>query len=99
MAHITLHLRVIGPRDRAVELVRNLEHSGDFCSPASWARTAESQRGPGERLEPVSASNRFNFDLLANYNPAHARGSKSSRQTEKSAAGRRAISCGKAEMP
>ena len=28
--------------------------------------------GPGERLEPVSASNRVNFDLLAEYNPADA---------------------------
>jgi type IV pilus assembly protein PilN len=31
--HITLHLRVIGPRDRAVELVRNLEHSRRFLLP------------------------------------------------------------------
>ena len=68
--HITLHLRVIGPRDRAVELVRNLEHSKRFLLPRIVGENAESTGGPGQRLEPVSASNRVDFDLLAEYNPA-----------------------------
>jgi type IV pilus assembly protein PilN len=68
--HITLHLRVIGPRDRAVELVRNLEHSKRFLFPRIVGENAESTGGPGERLEPVSASNRVDFDLLVEYNPA-----------------------------
>jgi type IV pilus assembly protein PilN len=68
--HITLHLRVIGPRDRAVELVRNLEHSRRFLLPRIVGENAESTGGPAERLEVVSASNRVNFDLLAEYNPA-----------------------------
>lgn len=68
--HIALRLRVIGPRDRAVELVRNLEHSKRFLLPRIVGENAESSGGPGERLEPVSASNRVNFDLLAEYNPA-----------------------------
>jgi type IV pilus assembly protein PilN len=68
--HITLHLRVIGPRDRAVELVRNLEHSKRFLMPRIVGENAESNGGPAERLEPVSASNRVDFDLLAEYNPA-----------------------------
>ncbi len=68
--HITLHLRVIGPRDRAVELVRNLEHSRRFLLPRIVGENAESSGGPGEKLQPVSASNRVNFDLLAEYNPA-----------------------------
>jgi type IV pilus assembly protein PilN len=68
--HITLRLRVIGPRDRAVELVRNLEHSKRFLLPRIVGENAESSGGPGERLEPVSASNRVDFDLLAEYNPA-----------------------------
>jgi type IV pilus assembly protein PilN len=67
--HITLHLRVIGPRDRAVELVRNLEHSRRFFEPRIVGENAEASGGPNQRLEPVSASNRFNFDLLAEYNP------------------------------
>jgi type IV pilus assembly protein PilN len=68
--HITLHLRVIGPRDRAVELVRNLEHSKRFLLPRIVGENAESNGGPAERLEPVSASNRVDFDMLAEYNPA-----------------------------
>jgi type IV pilus assembly protein PilN len=68
--HIFLHLRVNGPRDRAVELVRNLEHSKRFLLPRIVGENAESTGGPGQRLEPVSASNRVDFDLLAEYNPA-----------------------------
>jgi type IV pilus assembly protein PilN len=67
---ITLHLHVIGPRDRAVELVRNLEHSRRFLLPRIVGENAESTGGPNERLVPVSASNRVDFDLLADYNPA-----------------------------
>jgi type IV pilus assembly protein PilN len=68
--HITLHLRVLGPRDRAVELVRNLEHSRHFLLPRIVGENAETSGGPNERLEPISASSRVNFDLLAEYNPA-----------------------------
>jgi type IV pilus assembly protein PilN len=68
--HITLHLRVIGPRDRAVELVRNLEHSKRFLLPRIAGENSESTGGPGEQIQPVSASNRVNFDVLADYNPA-----------------------------
>jgi type IV pilus assembly protein PilN len=56
--HITLHLRVVGPRDRAVELVRNLEHSKRFLLPRIVGENSEIERrtrratGAGERLEP-----------------------------------------------
>ena len=66
---ITLHLRVVGPRDRAVDLVRNLEHSRRFFQPRIVGETSESSNTPNQRLEPVSASNRFTFDVLADYNP------------------------------
>jgi type IV pilus assembly protein PilN len=67
--HITLHLRVVGPRDRSVTLVRNLEHSRRFFEPRIIGETSESSNLPNQRLEAVSASNRFTFDLLAEYNP------------------------------
>jgi type IV pilus assembly protein PilN len=67
---ITLHLRVIGPRDKAVELVRNLEHSKRFLSPRIVGENAEAAQLPGERQEPVSESNKVDFELLAEYNPA-----------------------------
>jgi type IV pilus assembly protein PilN len=69
--HIILHLRVLGPRDRADELVRNLEHSRRFLGPRIVGENAsESTAGPNQHLQPVSASDRFDFDLLAEYNPA-----------------------------
>jgi type IV pilus assembly protein PilN len=67
---ITLKLRVVGPRDRAVDLVQNLERSKHFLRPAIVGENAESTGGPNERLEPISASNRVNFDVQAEYNPA-----------------------------
>jgi type IV pilus assembly protein PilN len=67
---ITLHLRVQGARDRAVNLVQNLEHSRRFVLPRIVNETAETGNGPADRVEPVSATNRVNFDLLADYNPA-----------------------------
>lgn len=69
---ITLHLRVVGPRDRAVDLVENLEHSRRFVQPRIVGESAESTGGPGQQLEPVSASSRVNFDLLADYNTSAA---------------------------
>jgi type IV pilus assembly protein PilN len=67
---ITLHLRVVGPRDRAIELMRNLERSRHFLRPRMVGENAEASGGPGERMEPISASSRVNMDLLADYNPA-----------------------------
>jgi type IV pilus assembly protein PilN len=77
--HITLHLRVLGPRDRAIELVANLEHSRRFVQPRIVNESTESSGGPGEHMEQVSASNRVNFDLLAEYNPVTAAEFKASR--------------------
>jgi len=67
--HITVHLRVVGGHDRAVELVRNLEHSRRFLLPRIVNESAETSNAPNRPLEPVSASNRFDVDLLADYNP------------------------------
>jgi type IV pilus assembly protein PilN len=68
--HITLHLQVLGPRDKAVFLVSNLEHSRRFLFPRIVGENAESTDRPGQHVEPVSASNRVQFDVLAEYNPA-----------------------------
>lgn len=68
--HITLHMRVLGPRDLSLELVSNLEHSKRFFLPRLVGENTENADGPNQKLEPVSASNLVNFDLLAEYNPA-----------------------------
>ena len=55
---ISVRLRVVGPRDRDVGLVENLEHSRHFLLPRIVGETAESQGGresapgTGQRLQP-----------------------------------------------
>jgi type IV pilus assembly protein PilN len=68
--HITLRLRVLGPRDRSIQLVQNLEHSKRFLRPRIVGESSEASGGANQAMEPVSASNRVNFELLADYNPA-----------------------------
>lgn len=68
---ISLKLRVVGPRDKAVvELAQNLEHSRHFLRPAIIGESSENTGGPGQPVEPVSMSNKVNVDLTAEYNPA-----------------------------
>ncbi|HXS77451.1 MAG TPA: hypothetical protein VN753_14825 [Terracidiphilus sp.] len=69
---ISVHLRVIGPRDRDVQLVQNLEHSRHFVMPRIVGESAEATGGPNQQTQPVSASSRVDFDVLADYNPAGA---------------------------
>ncbi len=68
-SHITVHVRVVGPRDHADDLVANLERSRRFLQPRIVGENAESSNNPQQRQEPISLSNRFDFDLLAEYNP------------------------------
>jgi len=70
--HVTVQMRVVGPRDKAVELVANLEHSRRFLLPRIMGEASESTTSgnPGQQIEPVSASNRETFEILADYNPA-----------------------------
>ncbi len=67
---ITLRLRVVGPRNADVGLLQNLEHSKFFLHPTIVGESLENSGGPGEKLEPVSETNKVNFDLLAEYNAA-----------------------------
>ncbi|HUB51870.1 MAG TPA: hypothetical protein VL986_06980 [Terracidiphilus sp.] len=67
---ITLHLRVVGPHDLSDQLVEHLERSKRFQSPRIVGEEAESANNPNSKnLEPVSVSNRYNFDLQAEYIP------------------------------
>ncbi len=67
---ITLKLKVAGARDKAVQLVQNLEHSRHFLRPAITGESMENAGAPGQPLEPVSMSNKVTVDLTAQYNPA-----------------------------
>jgi type IV pilus assembly protein PilN len=67
---VTIRLRVSGAHDKAVELVRNLEHSHRFLAPRLARETAENGQQNGNRQpEQVSLPSNVNFDLLAEYNP------------------------------
>jgi type IV pilus assembly protein PilN len=68
--HISVHLRVAGPRDRALELTRNLEGSRHFLLPRIVSESAETNGTAAEKMAPISLSSPVNFDLLADYNPA-----------------------------
>jgi type IV pilus assembly protein PilN len=70
---------VAGPRDKAVTLVRNLEHSRRFRTPRIVGETAQSQNQNGRaspNFEPVNETNGVNFDVLAEYNPLEPRETK-----------------------
>lgn len=69
---VSIRLRVVGPRDKSVDLIRNLEHSKRFIAPYLSGETAETGAagGPGQAMmQPVSASSQVTFDILAEYNP------------------------------
>lgn len=83
---ITVHLRVVGPRNRDVELVQNLEHSRHFLLPRIVNETTASEEGPNQRAEPVSNSNRVNFDMLADYTPGTPEERKLAREKAKAGA-------------
>lgn len=84
--HITLKLRVVGPRDRAVDLVRNLEHSRRFLLPRIIGEDAETTDRPGQRVELPSSADRVQFDLLAEYNPASPEARTTARKPSKKSA-------------
>jgi type IV pilus assembly protein PilN len=69
---VMIRLRVSGDRDRAVQLVRNLERSKRFLAPrltgeATQAKEAGSQGNNFNANSVASAG--VEFEILANYNP------------------------------
>jgi type IV pilus assembly protein PilN len=66
---VIIHMRVGGARDRAVELVSNLEKSRHFIYPklANESLAQQASGGPNAIMQPVSASAAVNFDILAQY--------------------------------
>jgi type IV pilus assembly protein PilN len=67
---VEIHLRVSGARDRAIQLVQNLEKSRHFASPRLAGETLAQTSGPSNNaFQPVSATTAVNFDILADYRP------------------------------
>jgi type IV pilus assembly protein PilN len=68
--HVTIRLRVTGARDRALDLVRNLEKSKHFAVPRLSAESQATQPGAqGNGFQNAATSSDVNFDILADYRP------------------------------
>ncbi len=67
---VIIRMRVAGDRDRAVQLVRNLEHSKRFLQPrlSSEAVQAKDLAQANAAVGTAAAGN-VEFEILANYNP------------------------------
>lgn len=66
--HVTIRLRVTGARDRALDLIRNLERSKHFAAPRLVSETLATSQNQGG-VQNVSTANDVNFDILADYRP------------------------------
>ncbi len=67
---VTIRLRVNGQRDRAVDLVRNLEHSRRFLQPRLASESLETTTtGNQNNFQNANGPLNVNFDVLAEYNP------------------------------
>jgi type IV pilus assembly protein PilN len=83
--HVVIRMRVAGPRERAVDLMRNLEKSQRFLRPRLVAETA--QTSGSSNLQPVNAPTGINFDLLADYNPLPPKSAKAETKSSGNKAG------------
>lgn len=67
---VSIHMRVNGPRDLAVDLMRNLEHSKRFLEPRLVNETAQTQEN-GRAAAAVNTGmlGGVEFDIVSGYNP------------------------------
>jgi type IV pilus assembly protein PilN len=70
---VSIRLRVSGDRDRAVQLVRNLETSQRFLSPRLASEQAQTQEGSHSTNAPVAMPGAVQFEILSGYNPLPAK--------------------------
>ena len=63
---LTLHLRVTGQRERAIEMVRDMERSRRFVAPRISGENTENTVG---NVQVVREPGRVTFEVLAEYNP------------------------------
>jgi type IV pilus assembly protein PilN len=70
---VNIRLRVSGDRDRAVQLVRNLETSQRFLHPRLASEQAQTQEGAVRGANaPVLAPGAVQFEIWSGYNPLSA---------------------------
>jgi type IV pilus assembly protein PilN len=66
---VVIRLRVSGDRDRAVQLVRNLERSKRFLSPRLSSESVQAKENASPVNNGSGAPAGVEFEILANYNP------------------------------
>jgi type IV pilus assembly protein PilN len=66
---VEIHLRVSGARDRAIQLVQNLEKSRHFANTRISGETQAQGAGQNNVAQPLSLETPVNFDILADYRP------------------------------
>jgi type IV pilus assembly protein PilN len=66
---VAIRLRVSGDRDRAIELVRNLERSSRFVHPYLSAETTQTKEKAALAAVNGGVPGGVEFDILAKYNP------------------------------
>jgi type IV pilus assembly protein PilN len=67
--HVTIRMRVSGARERAIELVKNLEGSKHFASPRLSDESLATANTGNQQATPVNGPADVNFDILADYRP------------------------------
>lgn len=67
---VIIRMRVAGDRDRAVQLVRNLEHSKRFLHPRLSSEAVQAKNLPQVNAAAANGTvGNVEFEILANYNP------------------------------
>ncbi|HEV2710789.1 MAG TPA: PilN domain-containing protein [Edaphobacter sp.] len=66
---VNIRLRVSGERDRAVQLVRNLETSQRFVAPRLASEAAQKQQEGNRNGMQATLPGAVEFDILSGYNP------------------------------
>jgi type IV pilus assembly protein PilN len=89
---VEIHLRVSGARDKAIELVQNLEKSRRFAATRLTGETLAQAQGQNAAFQPFLASSISNFDILAQYRPvtAEEKAAGETKQGQKTATGAKA---------
>src|SRR5581483_4317076 len=65
----TLHVRVLGPRNKGIEFVRNLEASSHFLYPRIIGEAPDTRGAPGVHLSGAAPSKTTELDVLTAYDP------------------------------
>jgi type IV pilus assembly protein PilN len=82
---VIIRLRVTGERERALELVRNLEKSRHFANPRLASESLATAQGTQGAVQNVSTSTAVDFNILADYRPLQLEAGDESKPAETSA--------------